>query len=1106
MGPFLVVPEALEKGLQPRRSLVGSASPPTTASVGRLLARIASAYSSGGPSLSGTTHARVFEAGLRTKKEPALAPLRRAAHTLLCAPGMDAVREADLEVLAAAQQMLGRAALSLLPAVAVLRSLPDALRVALRSTYYGLGSDGDWTKAVFVVSAETCGRCRGVESWLPLRHAVCGAPEREYAEGRETARILRQGLDLERRAHLAYAFPDEPWANEDLLHPEAAALDPRSGHIDGLLSAAHSLEAVSAHAARRGLGILADHALDLVHALAPADVVPLLAEALPGFLEKPGHGPLLKTPPRRVAEALACLRLESAAAALAPYASHPVLAPIVLGYFRDAPEFAAVLRGAAPARGKAAEAIDRVLGAKEEPPAALAPPPQIPPVLREAPWRPQKGRRVRPEVKEGLEVLGLELERVALPRAPIDFASSVDKTIRDMTAAELARWWTAVKKGEYFHVDYEYERASRRPQDGEWARVPEQDGLRAWNEANERALVRGDELHWVARHGLLTIPGFMRRSWMKRLEFPEGGQYILEIVGSLVSPRIAPSMARVAARRKRFRRIALAWLGEHAEVAALGLIPDAVGAPGEARSDAEDALLWLAGSGRSETIRAAARRYGPEAERIAAALLARDPLAMGATVPKPPAFLRVARLPAVLLASGKALGEEARTALVEMLQVTPLDPPYPGLALVREACDARSLGRLALGLTEQWVLADAPGRHEWMLFATIHFPSEEGTRRVGALARAWSRKNAARAARACAALARLRSDLALMHLSHVAETTPFDAVRREAESLLLEAAQARGLSRDELGDRTVPDPDLDADGTLTLSYGARAFLVSLDHALSPVVRERLGKGLGGPLTTLPRPGKADDATAAREARARFDALKADLAHSVDRQIRRLERAMTCGRSWTSAEFRQRIVQQPLLLPLARRLVWEALARDGTSTAFRLAEDGTFADAGDSLLKLDPEARVRLAHPARSTLTAWGTVLASYEIIQPFAQVGRAVFTLTARERSARQLDRAAGIVVPGRKLHGILESRSWRREDAGQVNAYRCAVRTGQGAEVTARLPISPGLSLEDLAEAPDQTTGAIVLEGEGPGPLGSLDPVGFSELVRDVEALRGLG
>ncbi len=68
---------------------------------------------------------------------------------------------------------------------------------------------------------------------------------------------------------------------------------------------------------------------------------------------------------------------------------------------------------------------------------------------------------------------------------------------------------------------------------------------------------------------------------------------------------------------------------------------------------------------------------------------------------------------------------------------------------------------------------------------------------------------------------------------------------------------------------------------------------------------------GGPSKALPRPTKADDAEAARAARAKFDALKSDLEAVADRQQRRLERAMNLGTHVVGRRLRTVVVDHPL---------------------------------------------------------------------------------------------------------------------------------------------------------------------------------------------------
>lgn len=1066
----------------------------------RLLPKIRHAvFEKGAHGKGSATHGALYEAGANTENETALRPRLRAALALLAASSAEAIRAAELETLAVADVLAQRAdhELPFLGLVASVRSVADAVRVfALSLGYVLTAASGGWTTAVWVTTSPTVDM-RWTARWLPVRHAVCGADAEAYAEAVAVAHALRAGRELAQRAPLAFAFPDEPWANEDLAASAGTTVS-----CDCLLSAASDAAIVRAHVERSPHGF-PGYAHELVALLSAADLAAIGGAVLPELLKKPAYGPLLKTPPRLVAQALAQSRTKEVAAVLAPYAAHPVLGAIVLGFFRDAPELAE----SGASSGKAAAVVARVV-AKGGPKASIETG-ETPRILRDRPWRPAKKSAKTKESLERPALLGLETERVVLPKDAPRASTLGSYPIRPMTPAERDKWRReaeeAIPKQGYLCADYGIDTGTGTTRTYVHTQVPEDDCLWAWNTG--LAHLRGVPLDLVKRSGLAALPGFITSAWIRWLGEYDGGDELLLATMSYVSPRVAPRLARIAARRKKYRRPTLAWLAEHANEAALGLVPDAVGPKGEARSDAEGALLVLGRRGHDREIRAAATRYGAPALALIDALLARDPLAIDVAPPKRPDFLRLVELPAVLLRDRKGtLDADAVDALVELLQIAPLDVPYPGLEQVKGACDAASLGGFAIELLEQWVLGDAPGRHEWMLHAVVHLPSEAGERSVVAQAREWARKSQEKAKRACVALAALGTDYALMHLAHIADTTRFDALQKHARKLVVEAADARGLSTDELGDRTVPDVGLDADGALSLSYGARRFVAQLDETLRPVVHEITAAGRSGAARSLPRANKADDAEAVKVAQARFDRLKEDLEGVADRERRRLERAMVNGRAWSLADFRQHVLGHPLLVHVARRLVWKAVSGAGT-LLFRIAEDRSLADVRDASFTLPEDAVLAIAHPARdpALLQGWPRIFGDYEILQPFEQLGRSVNVLRPEEREAIALDRVSGIVVAARKTLGILETRGYRRDQAGFVSAFLRDVRAADGRALVARVPLAPGFEIAVLAHAGDQTTAAATLtDAEGNAvPFGALDPAAFSELIRDAEALR---
>lgn len=273
------------------------------------------------------------------------------------------------------------------------------------------------------------------------------------------------------------------------------------------------------------------------------------------------------------------------------------------------------------------------------------------------------------------------------------------------------------------------------------------------------------------------------------------------------------------------------------------------------------------------------------------------------------------------------------------------------------------------------------------------------------------------------ALAAIGTDVALMHLHGVAQRVKFKALKSRAQEKIAELAEALGLTGEQLADRLVPDFGLDARGTTVIDYGSRTFTVGFDEQLRPFVQDPGG----GRRKDLPQPGARDDAELAPAERKRFMALKKDVRTVAADQVRRLESAMVQGRSWSAAEFRELFVGHPLLGHLVRRLVWLS-DTDGTTTAFRVAEDRTFADVEDSAFTLPDAAAVRIPHPLHlaGELDVWAELFADHGILQPFPQLERRVFELSAGDAAGPLLERFEGLTVTTGRLVG-LERRGWRR-------------------------------------------------------------------------------
>jgi predicted DNA-binding WGR domain protein len=580
-----------------------------------------------------------------------------------------------------------------------------------------------------------------------------------------------------------------------------------------------------------------------------------------------------------------------------------------------------------------------------------------------------------------------------------------------------------------------------------------------------------------------------------------------ELFARIRSPRMAPFYARVLASRGKARAYAQAWMDSFPEEAAAGLVPEALGDDKKARAIAEDAIAYLGQKGHRDAVLKIAERYGAETLAPVRELLERDPLdQVPAKLPKIPEWANVEALPRPLLAGRtKALSKEATEHLITMLAFSPLDPPYPGIEQVKEACDPVSLVDFAWGLCSTWLGADGSSAGDFAMLSLAHLAGDEGARRLTPLIRKWPGEAAhARAVKGLDVLAAIGTDVALMHLHGIAQKLKFKGLQAKAQEKITQIAEARELTTEELADRLVPDLELDENGTMILDFGPRQFTVGFDEQLTPFVLEGTTRK-----KDLPKPGKADDAEKAKEATEMWKTLKKDVRAIATNQLERLEQLMCSERRVALDVFQRFFVEHPLLVHLVRRLVWGAYENGALTQAFRVNEERRFTNADDDPIELADTIEIGLLHPLamdEATRARFGELFADYELLQPFEQLGRATFTATKEELEAKALKRFEGAKAPLGSVRG-LESRGWVRgmpQDAGLVWDVIKPIPGHPDLEVMVAL--DPGFSAagyNDFADTATQKLGAPTVRKKsawrGSEPLDVLGAIQMSELIRDL-------
>ena len=661
------------------------------------------------------------------------------------------------------------------------------------------------------------------------------------------------------------------------------------------------------------------------------------------------------------------------------------------------------------------------------------------------------------------------------------------------------------------------------------AHMPPALGIPFWNTAATEASSNGTEFV-AATWGLAAFPGVLAR-------IASAPNENLGIALHFGAVELAPIAARAFARLKSLRALGRAWLKRFPEHAACALIAPALGKPNEARDCAASSLRYLASIGHGALLDEVAGRYGqPEVLPALHAMLSESPLDRYPNKrPALPAFWKPSGWHRPELHNGKALPDTALDALGTMMAFPTNEEVYAGLYQVKDACTPHSLADFAWDCFSAWLNGGAGSKENWALLTLGIFGNDDTARKLTPFIRAWPGEAAhARAVTGLDVLAAIGSDVALMLLNGIAQKVKFKGLQDKAREKITAIAEARGLSPEELEDRLAPDLGLDDGGSLVLDFGPRAFKVGFDEALKPYVREWLGGKAGARLPDLPKPKKTDDAALAAAAVERFKLLKKDARTIASQQVLRLEVAMCERRRWSPDVFAQFLAGHPLVRHLVRRLVWGVYAipvetqgegadaetrvasyGGALQACFRVAEDGEYTTADDDPFTLPEGEQYRVGLPHALELpadqaAAFGQLLADYELLQPFPQLGRDTYALSDAERTAKELLRWKGAKVPTGKVMG-LANIGWRRgpaQDGGGIWTYDKRVDTARTIELT----LDPGIIVGMVDEYPEQTLGEITLgrafrsgwsQKEELSTFDSLDPILASELIRDLERLR---
>ncbi|HEY3321630.1 MAG TPA: DUF4132 domain-containing protein [Planctomycetota bacterium] len=401
--------------------------------------------------------------------------------------------------------------------------------------------------------------------------------------------------------------------------------------------------------------------------------------------------------------------------------------------------------------------------------------------------------------------------------------------------------------------------------------------------------------------------------------------------------------------------------------------------------------------------------------------------------------------------------EKLKTTVLAELAKSPSAPKkaggasfHPLISALRDHADPGSLDAFAWRLFELWMAEGAPSIWKWAFLSLAAFGGDKSVLKLTPLIRAWPGESQhQRAVLGLEILRQIGSDTALMQLNGIAQKLPFKGLKQKANEFMEAIAKTKGLTKPELEDRVVPDCDLDERGGCVFDFGPRKFSFLLGPEMKPVVRDEAGN-----IKDLPAPGAKDDAELARQSVEKWKLMKKQIKEVAKIQAVRLEQAMVVSRRWKSQDFETLIVKHPLMINLARLLLWGGFDASGKLLGcFRVTDEQDFADVKDEPLTLKNFPQIGIVHPlemADADKNAWGQVFADYNIIPPFPQLGRAVLRLEKDEEKQTEIARFSGVKLPAPTLVFGLEKMGWQRGAAQDAGMFYEHTKAFYAAQITA--------------------------------------------------------
>lgn len=463
---------------------------------------------------------------------------------------------------------------------------------------------------------------------------------------------------------------------------------------------------------------------------------------------------------------------------------------------------------------------------------------------------------------------------------------------------------------------------------------------------------------------------------------------------------------------------------------------------------------------------------------------------------------------------GTPLSEKAITFLIQKQAKHKTIDAAPGILPVLELLDREKNADSALDLLNQWLDSNQEAKDRWALV----FAGLLGDNRViPALTpriQPWCENARHKLAEyAAQAISLLATEEALMILDTLANRyrSRFKNIGKACTAAFLAAAEARGVSADELGDLVVPNLGFNSECHKEFDEGKIVAVLQPDFKITWLNPET-EKETKSPPSTLSAEGKEE-----------LKVLRKILREAVKGQTARLEQMLVRQRRWPVARWQELFEEHPLLQSYAASLVWGIYdSKNELLRTFRRYPNGILAHGSGEMEDLEErDTQIGIVHPLElndDTITTWREHLGRFKINPHFPQLDRPVETLEKDHGNRREITFTENIQISGGTFLSRMNKRGWNRGsviDAGGVTSY---YKPFEGAGVEAILfleeywvgfdpmdsfPLGKAL----FAKLSTVDRGSYTYDDPQPNDprvisFGEVPPIVYSETIADLKAL----